>query len=661
VPTINVTNGQISVPAGTPAGTYAIVYQICEKLNPANCDFATATVNVNAPAIDAVADTIAGGNGTLGNANAGNVLSANPTDADTLNGTAVTIDQVNLTIVTAATSIGGAPVPTINVTNGQISVPAGTPAGTYAIVYQICEKLNPANCDFATATVNVNAPAAITLVASPTQIACFGGKGSVILSSNGTLPLTFGGDATTNLSAGTYHYTVTDANGATAAASATLIDGDTTAPVIGQLPNVATISCPATPVFDTASATDNIDSSVLLTYKDITTNGTCAGSYSVTRTWTATDACGNAATATQTINVIDATAPVIAALPATSTISCPATPAFADATATDDCGTAITLTSVDVTTNGTCAGTYSITRNWTAKDACGNTATASQTINVQDLTGPTTTTAFAPSIDVNCDAIPAKPELVFVDNCSTVATPVYTEKIINQTLTSYSIVREWNVADACGNSSKFNQTVNVTIANTGTVIQSSACNADSTPIDLNTLLPAGTPTNGTWINADNIGILQGSIFNPLDAPLGDHIFEYNVTDGSCPLSIKINMNVNFDCKVLGCEAVVLHNAFTPNGDGINEHLVIDGVNDDICYPSGVNVEIYNRWGVLVFETSKYDNETNAFEGYSKGRTTIKESAGLPAGTYYYILNYESFDGTGNIQINRKDGFIYLAR
>jgi hypothetical protein len=52
-------------------------------------------------------------------------------------------------------------------------------------------------------------------------------------------------------------------------------------------------------------------------------------------------------------NVQDKTAPVIAALPANSTIDCPATPVFAVATAA--CGSAFTLTSADVTTNGSCA------------------------------------------------------------------------------------------------------------------------------------------------------------------------------------------------------------------------------------------------------------------------------------------------------------------
>ena len=203
---------------------------------------------------------------------------------------------------------------------------------------------------------------------------------------------------------------------------------DMTPPVIAVPPTRLSVNCPETPAFAEATATDNCSTPVL-TYLDVTTPGACAGSYSVTRTWTATDTCGNASTASQTINVKDTTPPVIAALPETTTIDCSATPTFAVATATDACGTVASLTSADATTPGACAGSYSVTRTWTATDACGNTSKASQTINIQDTTGPTTTTSFSASVDVNCDAIPLKPELVFIDNCSAVSTPVYTEKI----------------------------------------------------------------------------------------------------------------------------------------------------------------------------------------------------------------------------------------
>ncbi|WDF66145.1 Ig-like domain-containing protein [Flavobacterium sp. KACC 22763] len=88
--------------------------------------------------------------------------------------------------------------------------------------------------------------------------------------------------------------------------------------------------------------------------------------------------------------------------------------------------------------------------------------------------------------------------------------------------------------------------------------------------------------------------------------------------------------------IVGCQ-VVVHNAISPNGDSINDRFKIDGIE---CYPKNT-VEIYNRWGVIVFHTDGYNNESNAFEGYSNGRTVINQSKGLPTGTYYYIVRYQN--------------------
>ncbi|KIA85888.1 gliding motility-associated C-terminal domain-containing protein, partial [Flavobacterium sp. AED] len=367
--------------------------------------------------------------------------------------------------------------------------------------------------------------------------------------------------------------------------------------------------------------------------------------------------------ASQTINVVDTTAPVIASLPEATTISCSATPEFTTATATDECGLAVTLTFADATTNGACTGSYSVTRTWTATDNCGNATTASQTINIQDTTGPTTTTEFNATIDVNCDAIPVKPELSFIDNCSTATLIKYTEEKINVVQSSYSLVRKWFVADGCGNESTFTQIINVNITNSNQAITGSVCNdGEITTVDLSSLLPTGTPTNGTWTNVNNTSGLQGTVLNAAGLTIGDYIFEYKIDDATCPRTIKITITVTTGCGgiVLPCGTIIVHNAFSPNGDGINEVFVIDNIDDTNCYPDNT-VEIYNRWGVLVFDAQGYNNTTKAFKGFSEGRSTISQSSGLPTGTYFYILNYTSIDGNGKVQTNKKDGYLYLNK
>src|SRR5207237_514704 len=84
------------------------------------------------------------------------------------------------------------------------------------------------------------------------------------------------------------------------------------------------------------TASDACDPAPVVSFAETRTDGACAGSYTLTRTWTATDACGNASTATQTIAVEDTGAPSIADVPADVTVECDAVPAPASPTATDN-------------------------------------------------------------------------------------------------------------------------------------------------------------------------------------------------------------------------------------------------------------------------------------------------------------------------------------
>lgn len=97
--------------------------------------------------------------------------------------------------------------------------------------------------------------------------------------------------------------------------------------------------------------------------------------------------------------------------------------------------------------------------------------------------------------------------------------------------------------------------------------------------------------------------------------------------------------------------LVVYNAVSPNEDGMNDFFKIDGIEN---YKNN-NVEIYNRWGVKVFEASGYDNVTNVFKGISEGHATISKSDKLPVGAYFYIINAEI--GTG--KSFKKSGYLYL--
>lgn len=100
--------------------------------------------------------------------------------------------------------------------------------------------------------------------------------------------------------------------------------------------------------------------------------------------------------------------------------------------------------------------------------------------------------------------------------------------------------------------------------------------------------------------------------------------------------------------------VVVYNGITPDGDGSNDYFIIDNIQN----LANNTVEVYNRWGVKVFETSNYDSNGNVFRGYSDGRVTINRDEKLPTGTYFYILNYD-YTAANVTERIKQAGYLYL--
>ena len=91
--------------------------------------------------------------------------------------------------------------------------------------------------------------------------------------------------------------------------------------------------------------------------------------------------------------------------------------------------------------------------------------------------------------------------------------------------------------------------------------------------------------------------------------------------------------------------------FSPNGDGINDFWEINGIENS---PQNV-VNIYNRWGDLVFTISNYNNQSNVFRGEANKLTKIGAGT-LPSGTYFFDIQI-----TGTHNLKKLKGFLVLKR
>ncbi len=193
----------------------------------------------------------------------------------------------------------------------------------------------------------------------------------------------------------TYSFADEAGNIATCVQTITFVD-DTEAPtVVGATPTDANLSCDeAAPPVPTVEFTDNCTDPVNVEFfETFSPDPDCPTSYSLTRTWIATDDCSNEIIVTQTITVTDDVDPLLDPI-ADLTIDCDDQAAgeiaawLALPTGTDNCGSVSITHDWDGSIPDFCAG-ESITITYTATDLCGNTTVdQGQIIGTADVTGP---------------------------------------------------------------------------------------------------------------------------------------------------------------------------------------------------------------------------------------------------------------------------------
>ncbi|MDR6843321.1 gliding motility-associated C-terminal domain-containing protein, partial [Flavobacterium granuli] len=547
--------------------------------NSAGCSSAASTSFTNAAAICAKDDafTIVGINEI---ANAGNVLIGNPTTPDTFNGSPVTIGLVNLAVITPATPLSqDSPVPNIDITSGQVNVPSNTPAGTYKLIYRICEILNPSNCDTATVTVVVKAA---TIIANDDMGSLVGGF--------------LGGKALSNVLAN-----------------------------------------------DTLNGTPIIETNVKTTFVSSTNEGiTLSGTEVMVAAGTP------AGTYTLTYSICEKSNPTNCSQATVSVTVTKNTNAHAIVTGSDT-----------ISINGYIGGTALV--NVLANDKLNeNDINASEII----LTAIDIPAGIILKNDGTINIMPGMAggkytltyqicEIANSSNCTTGTVTIFVET------PSIALIETVVLNDSNGNGyaeAGETLTYRYVVTNTG--------NTDLKNISVSDLLPgmiiSGGPINLAIGESDNYSFIGSYILSQADINSGRVTSQGTVSaittsgipllDKSDPVNLVGNDPTVFDLS--GC-IIKVFNAVSPNGDGMNDRFYIQGLE---CYTDNT-VSIFNRWGVLVFERDHYNNTDIVFVGLSEGRSTIKNSDGLPEGTYYYVIKYKDSKSNPHQEV----GYLYLSK
>ncbi len=151
-------------------------------------------------------------------------------------------------------------------------------------------------------------------------------------------------------------------------------------------------------------------------------------------------------------------------------------------------------------------------------------------------------------------------------------------------------------------------------------------------------LQAGGGMDYSWSPTN--GLNKTDIPNPVASPSQSTTYTVTVRDANgCTATAAVTVSVM-------CDTLDIPNGFSPNNDGTNDYFVIDGID---AYPGNV-LFVYNRWGNLIYKQKDYANKWD-------GRSNVNGvmfGQELPNGTYYFILDL-------NIEQKPVNGFVVIRR
>jgi gliding motility-associated-like protein len=133
----------------------------------------------------------------------------------------------------------------------------------------------------------------------------------------------------------------------------------------------------------------------------------------------------------------------------------------------------------------------------------------------------------------------------------------------------------------------------------------------------------------TYLWSPSEGLSNPLIHNPIAQP--EESTTYTVV-----IKTAQGCEITAQTRVVVRQEIAIPNAFSPNGDGINDTWTVPTLEG---YPDAY-IEIFDRWGTKVFERVGYYNQWN---GTYNGKP-------LPQSTYYYVITLKDQKITGSVSI-----------
>ncbi|MEM9819836.1 MAG: HYR domain-containing protein [Bacteroidota bacterium] len=244
---------------------------------------------------------------------------------------------------------------------------------------------------------------------------------------------------------------------------------DTAAPVFDDAPGAldADFNCIDEVIFPNPSATDNCNDAVIISLMEADTlPGACPNNFTINLTYIASDSCGNlSADYHISLNIRDSLPPTANPLDTLGPFTCVANinpPNINDVTGlSDNCSNTISVVHQGDTSAPTCSG--QLVRSYQLTDLCGNTTNLTQIILLNDNVAPTAN----PLPDLGpFDCISSVPPADIAaitgesDNCGGMVSVTYLGDT-GSPVCSGSIIRTYQLGDACGNTTDLNQTISI--------------------------------------------------------------------------------------------------------------------------------------------------------------------------------------------------------